>query len=42
MYGNEQRYDRPVNGALISNGLIHDQLVTLAKQLVVLNDGWEE
>ncbi|MBI4272350.1 inositol monophosphatase [Candidatus Uhrbacteria bacterium] len=30
--GNDQRYDRPINGAIISNGLVHDQLVDLIKK----------
>lgn len=42
MYGNEQRYDQPINGALVSNGLIHDELVELSKKLVVFNDHWKE
>lgn len=42
MFGNEQRYDQPINGALVSNGLIHDELVVLAKEFVVFNDGWKE
>ncbi len=29
--GNEQRYDRPINGAVMSNGLIHDELLKLVK-----------
>lgn len=29
--GNEQRYDRPLNGAIMSNGLIHDELLKLVK-----------
>lgn len=29
--GNEQRYDRPINGAVMSNGLIHEQLLGLVK-----------
>lgn len=29
MYGNEQRYDRPLKGAIVSNGLIHDELVRM-------------
>lgn len=29
--GNEQRYDRPINGAVMSNGLIHEQLLELVK-----------
>lgn len=27
--GNEQRYDRPINGAVISNGAIHEELLKL-------------
>lgn len=42
MYGNEQRYDRPVNGAIISNGLLHDELVELSKKLVASNDHWKK
>jgi fructose-1,6-bisphosphatase/inositol monophosphatase family enzyme len=29
IYGNEQRYDQPITGAIISNGLIHDDLAQL-------------
>ncbi len=29
--GNEQRYDRPINGAVMSNGLIHDELLDLVR-----------
>jgi fructose-1,6-bisphosphatase/inositol monophosphatase family enzyme len=29
--GNEQRYDQPVNGIVMSNGLIHDKLIEIAK-----------
>ncbi len=31
-HGNEQRYDGKVKGAVISNGLVHDQLVNLVKE----------
>lgn len=27
--GNEQRYDQPINGAVMSNGLIHDKLLEI-------------
>ena len=27
LFGNEQRYDEPINGALISNGVVHDELI---------------
>lgn len=29
--GNEQRYDGPINGAILSNGLIHNELLDLVK-----------
>lgn len=29
--GNEQRYDRPINGAVMSNGVIHNELLKLVK-----------
>jgi fructose-1,6-bisphosphatase/inositol monophosphatase family enzyme len=29
--GNEQRYDQPINGAIMSNGLIHDELLKLVQ-----------
>lgn len=28
--GHEQRYDKPIDGAIISNGLIHEQLIEIA------------
>ncbi len=30
--GNDQRYDRPINGAVMSNGLIHDELLELVRK----------
>jgi fructose-1,6-bisphosphatase/inositol monophosphatase family enzyme len=32
LYGNEQRYDRSISGAIVSNGAMHDQLVGLVKK----------
>lgn len=32
LYGNEQRYDQPIRGALISNGHIHDDLVGIIRK----------
>lgn len=32
LLGNEQRYDQPINGAIISNGLVHNELVNLVKR----------
>lgn len=31
LYGNEQRYDQPIRGAIISNGHIHDELLAIIK-----------
>ena len=36
IFGNEQRYDQSINGLLVSNGILHDQLVVLTKQFVVV------
>lgn len=30
--GDEQRYDRPIKGAIVSNGLVHDELTELVKK----------
>lgn len=32
LYGNEQRYDQEIKGAILSNGVIHDELVELVKK----------
>lgn len=32
VFGNEQRYDQPIKGAIISNGLLHDDLVMLSNK----------
>jgi myo-inositol-1(or 4)-monophosphatase len=32
--GNDQRYDQPLKGALISNGLVHDELLALIAESV--------
>ena len=34
IYGEEQRYDQSIQGAIASNGILHDELVALAKQMV--------
>ena len=31
--GNEQRYDKKLNGAIMSNGLIHEELLKLVKEM---------
>lgn len=34
LLGNEQRYDRPINGGIISNGLVHQELVGLVQSFL--------
>ena len=31
LFGNEQRYDRDINGAVISNGIVHDEVIVAIK-----------
>jgi myo-inositol-1(or 4)-monophosphatase len=35
LFGNEQRYDQEIKGLIVSNGLIHDKLIQLSRELVV-------
>ena len=35
LFGEEQRYDRTIDGAIISNGQIHEVIVNLAKEYKV-------
>ncbi len=37
IFGNEQRYDKSINGFIASNGMVHDKLVELSKKLVTIN-----
>jgi len=32
LFGQEQRYDRDIKGAIVSNGIVHERLVDLVKQ----------
>lgn len=34
LFGNDQRYDGDINGAITSNGVVHDQLVDLFKEVL--------
>ncbi len=34
LFGNEQRYDKNINGAVISNGKVHSEVVAVIKQLL--------
>ncbi len=35
LFGNEQRYDQSINGAIISNGKIHDEIVEIVKKNII-------
>ncbi len=32
LFGNEQRYDKSINGAIISNGVVHDEVLSTLKK----------
>lgn len=34
IFGNEQRYDRPINGFVTSNGLVHDELLEMIRSVI--------
>lgn len=38
LWGNEQRYDQNIDGAIVSNGVVHDQIVGYLQNLKVKND----
>lgn len=33
--GNEQRYDQSIKGALISNGIVHDEVVDVIQKYII-------
>lgn len=35
LFGNEQRYDRSIKGALISNGIVHDEVIETIKEYII-------
>lgn len=37
LFGNTQRYDQSINGALISNGIIHDEVLEVIKKHLIEN-----
>jgi myo-inositol-1(or 4)-monophosphatase len=37
VYGNDQRYDRPIRGCVASNGLLHDKLIASIVSTIDLN-----
>lgn len=36
LFGNEQRYDKSINGAIISNGLVHKETVKIISDTIIL------
>jgi len=34
LFGNEQRYDKDINGAIISNGKVHDEVIRVIKKYI--------
>lgn len=39
LFGNEQRYDKDINGAVISNGIVHDEVINVLKKYIQDNKG---
>jgi len=35
LFGNEQRYDRDINGAVVSNGIVHDEVIEILKKITI-------
>ena len=35
LFGNEQRYDKSIKGALISNGIVHDEVIEVIKNYII-------
>ena len=35
MFGNDQRYDQSINGAIVSNGIVHDEVVKVIKEYII-------
>ena len=35
LFGNEQRYDRSIKGAIISNGKVHDEVVEVIRKYII-------
>lgn len=42
LYGNEQRYDRGIKGAIISNGISHAQILEIVKKYTVKESEYEK
>lgn len=37
LFGNDQRYDKPIHGALITNSVVHDEVLALIKEKLEYN-----
>jgi fructose-1,6-bisphosphatase/inositol monophosphatase family enzyme len=37
LFGNDQRYDKPIHGALITNGVVHDEVLAIIKEKLEYN-----
>lgn len=35
LFGNEQRYDKSINGAIISNGIVHDEVIDVIANTII-------
>lgn len=35
LFGNEQRYDQSIKGALISNGIVHDEVIKVIRDYII-------
>ena len=35
LFGNEQRYDKSIKGAVISNGIVHDEILKIIKNYII-------
>ena len=35
IFGKEQRYDKSIKGAIISNGLVHDEVIDVIKDYII-------
>jgi fructose-1,6-bisphosphatase/inositol monophosphatase family enzyme len=36
LFGNEQRYDGDINGALITNGVVHEEALEIIKKHIII------
>ena len=34
LFGNDQRYDKAINGAVLSNGIVHEELLSIIRKHV--------